>query len=172
MAFSSSSVFNSIFADSSLFSTSSRDSLEKIVDGVPTGLVRRLELPDIDGDVAGLKLNGGFTISSLGLMYCLLSWSLGVGLFEPGPFIAPPPCAASLSDGPVNCCTTSRKVFESVCTKVVKGLQLVEAWLAGFSIGTFSLDKLLFPVFLAVTCNKFPVANWYPVTFIGYSIRN
>ena len=171
MAFSSSSVFNSLFADSSLFSSSSRDSLEKIVDGVPTGLVRRLDPPDL-GDVEGLKLNGGFTISSLGLMYCLLSWSLEVGLFEPGPFIPPPPCAASLSDGPVNRCTTSRKVFESVCTKVVKGLQLVEALLAGFSIGTFSLDKLLFPVFLAVTCNNFPLANWYPVTFIGYSIRN
>ncbi|OMO61144.1 putative pentatricopeptide repeat-containing protein [Corchorus olitorius] len=103
-----------------------RDSLENIEDGVPTGLVRRLEHPDLDGDVAGLKLNGGFTISSFGLMHCLLSWSLEVGLFKPGTLVAAPSCTAS-SDGPVNRCTTSLKVFESVCTNVVKGLPLVAA---------------------------------------------
>ncbi|KAK8655567.1 hypothetical protein V6N13_108141 [Hibiscus sabdariffa] len=48
-------------------------------------------------------------------------------------------CAGSLSDGPISRCTISWKVLESVCTNVVKGLQVVAAWLAGFSIVTCSL---------------------------------
>ncbi|KAK5793286.1 hypothetical protein PVK06_034434 [Gossypium arboreum] len=142
-----------------MYSSSRKVSLEKIVDGVPTGLARRLELPDLDGDVAGLKLNGGLTISSFGLMLCLLSWSFEIGLFKPGPFVAAP-CAGSLSDGPVNRCTISWKVFESVCTNVVKGLQGVAVWLAGFSIGTLFIQAFIVS---SMTCNKLPFANLFVI---------
>ncbi|KAE8696263.1 putative pentatricopeptide repeat-containing protein [Hibiscus syriacus] len=125
-------------AKSRSFSSISKVSLEKIDDGVPTGLVRRLELPDLRGDVQGLRLNEGLTISSFGLIvFFRLSWSLGTGLFKAaGPFAAAAACAGSLSDRPVNRCTTSWKLLQSVCTNVVKGLQVVVAWLAGFSILT------------------------------------
>ncbi|KAK7841258.1 putative pentatricopeptide repeat-containing protein [Quercus suber] len=94
-------------------------SFENIVEGV-TGLGRKPEFPDLVGeklfwsvdavDVAGLNGQGGLTISSLGLEYCLLSWSLGVGLFTPTTFVAAASCAVLPSDGPVKRCTTSRKV--------------------------------------------------------------
>ncbi|GLU12181.1 hypothetical protein SLE2022_288820 [Rubroshorea leprosula] len=71
---------------------------EKIADGMPTGL-GRLDLGD--GDLIGLKLRGGFTISNFGLMHCLLSWSFD--FFEVGIFTAAAtPAVVSLSDGPVN----------------------------------------------------------------------
>ncbi|KAK9030248.1 hypothetical protein V6N11_031677 [Hibiscus sabdariffa] len=130
-AFSSSSLLNSLLTNSSNISPSSKVSLEKIDDGVPTGLVRRLELPDLPGDEEGLKLNGGLTISSFGLiMFCLLSWSFGIDLLKQGPLVAAA-CAGSLSDGPVNRCTICWKLLESVCTNVVRGLQLVAVWHAG-----------------------------------------
>ncbi|KAJ0040056.1 hypothetical protein Pint_27557 [Pistacia integerrima] len=113
MAFASSWLFNSLFACSSLFSSSPMDSFEKIVDGVPTGLGRILEFPDLDGDEPGLKLIG-----------------------------AAPSCVpASLSDGPVKRCTTSLKVFESVCTNVVNGLPPATPWLAGVSMDYYYLVR-------------------------------
>lgn len=119
------------------------DSFEKIAEGV-TGLGSKPEFPVLVGetwcwsvDVPGLNGKGGLTISSLGLEYCLLSWSLAVGLFMPATFIAAPSCAALLSDGPVKRCTISRKVFVSVCTNVVKGLQLAVPWFPGFSMDAY-----------------------------------
>ncbi|KAK4841145.1 hypothetical protein QYF36_027102 [Acer negundo] len=112
-----------------------KDSFEKIVDGVPTGLEITLGVPGFDGDEPCLKLIGGLTISSLGLVYCLLSWSLAVCLFVPPTFVATPSfVAASLSDGPVKRCTISRKVFVSVWTNVVMGLQPAAPWLARLSM--------------------------------------
>ncbi|KAK3211335.1 hypothetical protein Dsin_016041 [Dipteronia sinensis] len=152
MAFSSSWLFNS---DSSLFSSSSNDSFEKIVDGVPTGLGITLGVPGFDGDEPGLRLIGGLTISSLGLVYCLLSRSLAVCLFEPATFVA-----ASLSDGPVKRCTISRKVFVSVWTNVVMGLQPAAPWLAGLSMEmSISFNDCSLPIRKALTCNKFSVIN-------------
>ncbi|XP_020540099.1 putative pentatricopeptide repeat-containing protein At5g08490 [Jatropha curcas] len=124
-------------------SSSCIDNFEKIVEGVPTGLGRREGFRDVVGDVKGLKLTGGLIISSLGLRCCLLSWSLDVGLLMPATFVAAVPCTASLSDGPVNRCTISRKAFVSVCTKVVTGLQPAGAWLAGFSMDVYLLNNLI-----------------------------
>ncbi|KAF5745080.1 Protein SUPPRESSOR OF SILENCING 3 [Tripterygium wilfordii] len=112
---------------------------EKIVDGVPTGLGRKPAIPDMLGELEGLKLTGGLTISSFGLMYCLLSWSLVVCLLMPVAFVTAP-CAASPSDGPVNRCTTSRKATVSVCTKVVKGLQLPASWIVCFSMNIYFIE--------------------------------
>ena len=146
MAFSSSWLFNSGIADSSFFCSSRMVSFENIVEGV-TGLGRKPELPDLVGeklfwsvdavDVAGLNGQGGLTISSLGLEYCLLSWSLGVGLFTPTTFVAAASCAVLPSDGPVKRCTTSRKVCVSVCTNVVKGLQPAVLWLPSLSMNVY-----------------------------------
>ena len=120
-------------------------SLEKIVEGV-TGLGRKPEFPDVVGekqgcwlvdDVPGLNWIGGLTISSLGLEYCLLSWSLAVALFTPTTFVVAPSFAALPSDGPVSLCTTSRNVFVFVCTNVVKGLQPAVPWLPGFSMDVY-----------------------------------
>ncbi|KAJ7001022.1 hypothetical protein NC653_011458 [Populus alba x Populus x berolinensis] len=61
---------------------------------------KKTVITDVVGDVLGLKIRGGFTISSLGLRFCLLSWSLGVDLFMPAIFVAVP-SAASPSDEPV-----------------------------------------------------------------------
>ncbi|KAF5751757.1 Protein SUPPRESSOR OF SILENCING 3 [Tripterygium wilfordii] len=139
MALSSSSPFKSATADAILFSSSCMDSFEKIVDGVPTGLGRKPAFPDLLGELRGLKLTEGLTISSFGLIYCLLSWSLEVCLLMPVAFVAAP-CAASPSDGPVNRCTTSRKATVSVCTKVVKGLQLPASWIVGFSMNIYFIE--------------------------------
>ncbi|EEF44528.1 pentatricopeptide repeat-containing protein, putative [Ricinus communis] len=107
--------------------------------GVLTGLGRKGFL-DVVGEVKGLKLTGGLTITSLGLVYCLLSWSLDADFLIPATFAAAAPCAASFSDGPVNRCTTSRKAFVSVCTKVVKGLQLAVPWLACLSMDAYLMS--------------------------------
>ncbi|KAK1588915.1 hypothetical protein Q3G72_028568 [Acer saccharum] len=138
-----------------------KDSFENIVDGVPTGLGITLGVPGFDGDEPGLKLIGGLTISSLGLVYCLLSWSLAVCLFVPPTFVATPSfVAASLSDGPVKRCTISRKVFVSVWTNVVMGLQPAAPWLAGLSMEmSISFGDCSLPIRKALTCNKFSVLN-------------
>lgn len=158
MAFSSSWLFN--FTGSPFFFSSSMDRFLKIVEGVPNGL----EKPGPEGLLLGLegeilcfwsvgevkndlKWKVGLTISSLGLMYCLLSWRLGsfdvdvvvVCLFGPMILVlcAIAYCWAALlgSDGPVSLCTTSLKDFVSVCTNVVKGLQPAVTWVsAGFSM--------------------------------------
>ena len=68
----------------SALSPSIKDKSENNEEGVlPTGLVKRLVIPDLDDGVVpmGLKLKGGLTISSFGLIHCLLSWSLEVGFF-------------------------------------------------------------------------------------------
>lgn len=136
------------------------DSFLKIVEGVPNGLVTKprpeLLLPSLEGETLwfwsveegndDLKWKVGLTISSFGLMHCLLSWSLDVvvvvvvGLFGPVILllvVAASCCWAALlgSDGPVSLCTTSLKDFVSVCTNVVKGLQPAVTWVgAGFSM--------------------------------------
>lgn len=165
MALSSSWLFNThSIPDSPFLLLSSMVRFDIIVEGVPNGLDRKFG-PTWEGDKAwffsvgeegGLKCKVGLTISSLGLMYCLLSWSLGfvavvvgggveVCLF--GPVILLPAagtsCWATLlgSDGPVSLCTTSLKEFVSVCTNVVKGLQPAVTWVnAGFSM-MFNLLK-------------------------------
>ncbi|PON63288.1 hypothetical protein PanWU01x14_131980, partial [Parasponia andersonii] len=154
MALSSSWLFNS--TDSPFF-FSSIDRVENIVEGVPNGLVREPTqeslLLNLEGETllfrsvgegnGDLKLKVGLTISSLGLMYCLLSWSLevvaGVCLFGGMTLllVVAISCWAALlgSDGPVSLCTTSLKEFVSVCTNVVKGLQpAVTLVSAGFSM--------------------------------------
>ncbi|CAA7027030.1 unnamed protein product [Microthlaspi erraticum] len=127
MAFSSSSMFV-VQLTGSAFSPSIKDKLENNEEGVPTGLGIRFVLPDLDDGVVplGLKLSGGLTISSFGLIHCLLSWSLEVGLFCVGIFItvASGTAAALFSDGPVKRCTISLKVLVSVWTNVVTGLQV------------------------------------------------
>ena len=117
MAFSSSSPVSG-----SALSPSIKDRLESNEEGVPTGLGKRLVLPDLDDGVVlvGLKLRGGLTISSFGLIiHCLLSWSLEVvGFFCVAVFIdvASGGTVAALlfSDGPVKRCTISLKVLVSV----------------------------------------------------------
>lgn len=124
MAFSSSSMFV-VQLSGSAFSPSIKDKLENNEEGVPTGLVKRLVLPDLDDGVVpvGLKLRGGLTISSFGLIHFLLSWSFEVGLFCMAVFITVA-SAALFSDGPVKRCTISLKVLVSVWTNVVTGLQV------------------------------------------------
>ncbi|GMI93137.1 hypothetical protein HRI_002983000 [Hibiscus trionum] len=152
------------------FRNISKVSLEKIDDGVPTGLSRRLELPDLPGDVEGLKLNGGLTISSFGLiMFCLLSWSFEIGLFKPGPFVVAA-CAGSPSDRPVNRCTISWKVLESVCTNVVKGLRLVAVRHAGFSIVTSLFEQALMSNSLVRDLHQF-YTQTVMKTYVGYVFR-
>lgn len=127
MALSSSSLFVVQLSGSAL-SPSIKDKLENNEEEVPSGFVKRLVIPDLDDGVVpvGLKLRGGLTISSFGLIDCLLSWSLEVGLFCIAVFItvASGTAAALLSDGPVKRCTTSLKVLVSVWTNVVTGLQV------------------------------------------------
>lgn len=126
MAFSSSSMFV-VQLSGSAFSPSIKDKLENNEEGVPTGL-KRLVLPDLDDGVVpvGLKVRGGLTISSFGLIHCLLSWSLEVGLFCVAGLIAVASgtAAALFSDGPVKRWTISLKVLVSVWTNVVTGLQV------------------------------------------------
>lgn len=135
MAFSSSSsVFVVQLPWSALSPPSTKDRLESNVEGVPTGLVKRLVLPDLDDGVVpvGLKLRGGLTISSFGLiMHCLLSWSLEVGFFCVAVFVVvvasgtgTVTAATLFSVGPVKRCTISLKVLVSVWTNVVTGLQV------------------------------------------------
>lgn len=104
----------------SAFSPSIKDKLESNEEGVV--------LPDLDDGVVpvGLKLRGGLTISSFGLIHCLLSWSLEVGLFGREVFITvgSGAAAALFSDGPVKRWTISLKVLVSVWTNVVTGLQV------------------------------------------------
>lgn len=172
MAFSSSWLFNSGIADSPFLSSSRMHNFEKIVEGV-TGLGRKPEFPDVVGeklgccsvDVAGLNWTGGLTISSLGLEYCLLSWSFGVALFIPTTFIAAPSCAALPSDGPVSRCTTSRKVFVSVCTNVVKGLQPAVPWLPGFSMDVYFIWQAFHHLFSLWPANRDPFINWEVFSF-------
>lgn len=126
MAFSSSSMFVVQLSGS----PSIKDKLENNEEGVPTGLVKRLVFPDLDDGVVpvGLKLRGGLTISSFGLIHCLLSWSFEVGLFCMAVFITVASgvaAAALFSVGPVKRCTISLKVLVSVWTNVVTGLQVV-----------------------------------------------
>lgn len=169
MAFSSSWLFNADIADSTLFSSSIMDSFAKIVDGVPTGLAGKLGVPDLDGDEPGLKMIGGLTISSFGLVYCLLSWSLEVCLFMPATFAAALSCeAVLLSEGPVKRCTTSLKVFVSVCTKVVNGLQPAAPWLAGFSMDVYLIWQAWFPNQIGPNLQK--VFNFIMVSSSFYSI--
>lgn len=127
MAFSSSSV------SGSALSPSIKDRLESNEEGVPTGLAKRLVLPDLDDGVVlvGLKLRGGLTISSFGLIiHCLLSWSLEVvGFFCcVAVFIAvasgTTAPALLFSDGPVKRWTISLNVLVSVWTNVVTGLHV------------------------------------------------
>ncbi|PON85427.1 hypothetical protein TorRG33x02_188370 [Trema orientale] len=182
MAFSSSWLFNS--TDSPFF-FSSIDRVENIVEGVPDGLVRKpipeLLLLNLEGEILllssvgegndDLKLKVGLTISSLGLMYCLLSWSLevvvGVCLFGGMTLlllVVAISCWAALlgSDGPVSLCTTSLKEFVSVCTNVVKGLQPAVTWVsAGFSMMvnySFHLRRLSFTLLERIwTCKNISI---------------
>ena len=80
MALSSSSLFVVQLSGSAL-SPSIKDKLETNEEEVLSGSVKRLVIPDLDNGFlpVGLKLRGGLTISSFGLMHCLLSWSLEVG---------------------------------------------------------------------------------------------
>lgn len=127
MAFSSSSSVSG-----SALSPSIKDRLESNEEGVPTGLAKRLVLPDLDDGVVplGLKLRGGLTISSFGLIiHCLLSWSLEVvGFFccvaDLTAVASGTAAAALFSDGPVKRCTISLKVLVSVWTNVVTGLHV------------------------------------------------
>lgn len=120
------------------------ESFEKFEVGVPSGLKMASELViDLESeecwsvDEPGLKWMVGLTILSFCLVqHCLLSCSETVGLFV---FMLPtlsrePSCDASVSDGPVKRCTISRKVFVSVCTNVVAGLETAAPGVAGFSM--------------------------------------
>lgn len=148
MALSSFSwVFVHLF--SSACSSCSIDSFENIVQGLGT---EGHELDELDG-MEWKVVVGGFTISSLGLIfiYCLLSWSLHAGVDDPVlvflpvllvvillgmlvlvivPMLVLLSCAACAgSDGglllPVNRCTTSRKVCVSVWMNVVIKVSLL-----------------------------------------------
>lgn len=63
-----------------------------------------------------------------------------------------PSCDASVSDGPVKRCTISRKVFVSVCTNVVVGLETAAPGVAGFSMNVhfWNENRRLFSLSLVV----------------------
>ena len=153
MALSSSSLFVVQLSGSAL-SPSIKNKLENNEAEAPSGLVKRLVIPDLDDGVlpVGFKLRGGLTISSFGLMHCLLSWSLEVGFLWMAVFIAVASgiAAALLSDGPVKRCTTSLKVSVSVWTNVVTGLQVATFWLPWLFICKFFSDRTRFDLHLCL----------------------
>lgn len=91
----------------SALSPSIKDKSKNNEEGVHSGLVKKLVIPDLDDGVVpvGLKLRRGLTISSFGLINCLLSWILEVRLF----FAVASGIAAALLfyERPVKLCTIS-----------------------------------------------------------------